>query len=117
MSSRTLERVRQLAGLAACLAFALFVPSTAHAAVDPDNSDVSGTVTDSATGQSLQGAQISILDGQQQVVSRVLADAFGRFVIHNVKPGQYLRPGALDRLSPGGPPDRVEGRKERLALV
>ncbi len=117
MSSRTLEHVRQLAGLAACLALTLFAPTPAHAAVDPDNSNVSGTVTDSATGQALQGAQISILTGQQQVVSRVLADAFGRFVIHNVKPGQYT---VLVRLIGFRPEDRAielrDGKNLSLAF-
>src|SRR5664279_4037246 len=94
---------------AACLALALLFPSSALAAVDPDNSDVSGTVTDSATGQALQGAQVSVLTGQQQLVSRVLADAFGRFVIHNVKPGQYS---VLVRLIGFRPEDRAVTLKD-----
>jgi hypothetical protein len=117
MSCRTLDHIRRLAGLAACLTLALFVPAAAHAAVDPGNSDVSGTVTDSATGQPLQGAQVSILTDQQQVVSRVLADAFGRFVIHNVKPGQYS---VLVRLIGFRPDDRAitlkDGKNVSLAF-
>ncbi|MFI5238685.1 MAG: carboxypeptidase regulatory-like domain-containing protein [Gemmatimonadales bacterium] len=53
------------------------------------NADITGTVTDSATGQPLPGAQITILRGSQIVVNAT-ADAFGRYTAHEIPAGTYV---------------------------
>jgi hypothetical protein len=52
------------------------------------NGDLTGTVTDSASGHPLAGADI-ILSQSSRVVVRTSADAFGRFTIHNLPDGSY----------------------------
>ncbi len=71
----------------ATVAFASTTPATS--ASRAANADVTGTVTDSASGQPLQSAEISLMNGGGGVVSNTTADAFGRFTIHNVAPGTY----------------------------
>lgn len=51
--------------------------------------DVSGTVTDSASGQPIPAAEISITRGTA-VVANAQSDAFGRYVIHNLSDGTYV---------------------------
>ena len=50
--------------------------------------DVSGTVSDSATGKPLPGGEVRLLQGTT-VVAITTTDAFGRFVIHNLAQGRY----------------------------
>ncbi|HEY0779338.1 MAG TPA: carboxypeptidase-like regulatory domain-containing protein, partial [Gemmatirosa sp.] len=52
------------------------------------NGDVSGTVRDSASGQTLQSAEISVAQNGR-VVNNTQTDPFGRYVVHNLAPGGY----------------------------
>jgi len=91
-SALTSFRLHAIAAVFACALVSIAAGSAGAAEPaappGPATSDVSGTVTDSATGQPLQGAQVAILSGDQ-IVAATLADAFGRFVIHNLQPGAY----------------------------
>ncbi len=51
--------------------------------------DVSGTVTDSATGQPISSAEISVTRGGSIIINR-LSDAFGRYTVHNLSAGTYV---------------------------
>ncbi|HEY4132175.1 MAG TPA: TonB-dependent receptor [Gemmatimonadaceae bacterium] len=53
------------------------------------NADVTGSVSDSATNQPIQSAEISLSNASGALVSNTVSDAFGRFTIHNVAPGPY----------------------------
>lgn len=50
--------------------------------------DVSGTVTDSTSGQPIPSAEISVTL-ESRVVTNTLSDAFGRYTVHNLAPGLY----------------------------
>ncbi|GJG86070.1 hypothetical protein tb265_12510 [Gemmatimonadetes bacterium T265] len=50
--------------------------------------DVSGTVKDSASGQTLQSAEVSVSQNGR-VVNNTQTDPFGRYVVHNLAPGAY----------------------------
>src|ERR1700687_1317511 len=52
------------------------------------NSDITGTVTDSASGQPLPSAEVSVMRGTE-VVFNASTDAFGRYTAHNLAPGPY----------------------------
>ena len=69
------------------LAAATLTPSRAHARV-PVTGDITGTVTDSVTGNPIQTAEVRLLQNGG-VVTTTLTDAFGRFVIHNLNVGAY----------------------------
>ena len=79
-----------IAAILFAIGIAVANPATLHAETpgDPETADISGTVTDSATGQPLEGAQVTALRGTQ-VVANATADPFGRFLIHNLQPGPY----------------------------
>ena len=51
--------------------------------------DVAGAVTDSATAQPLQGAEVEVLR-DHELVAHAATDPFGRFVIHEVAAGEYV---------------------------
>jgi outer membrane receptor for ferrienterochelin and colicin len=51
--------------------------------------DIVGTVTDSASGQPLAGAEISVSQASR-VVFNTSADAFGRYAVHNLGVGSYV---------------------------
>lgn len=53
------------------------------------NADVTGTVVDSTTNQPIQSADVTLSAASGGVVANTVADAFGRFTIHNVAPGSY----------------------------
>ncbi|MGH7616667.1 MAG: carboxypeptidase regulatory-like domain-containing protein, partial [Gemmatimonadaceae bacterium] len=67
--------------------------SVAHAAgsdrARPLNADVTGTVTDSASGSPLQSAEISVTLPAGGVVSNTITDALGHFRLHNLAAGSY----------------------------
>ena len=48
--------------------------------------DVSGTITDSSSGQPLPSAEISVMQGSQ-VVTNTQTDAFGRYTVHSLNAG------------------------------
>ena len=50
--------------------------------------DVFGTVKDSASGQTLQSAEVSVSQNGR-IVNNTQTDPFGRYVVHNLAPGQY----------------------------
>jgi hypothetical protein len=50
--------------------------------------DLTGTVTDSASGQPLVGADVAVLRGTR-VVSRTATDPFGRFTLHDIPEGDF----------------------------
>ena len=52
------------------------------------NADITGVVTDSASGQPLPSAEVSVMQGTQ-VIANASTDAFGRFTAHNIAPGSY----------------------------
>src|ERR1700686_5094223 len=52
------------------------------------NSDITGTVSDSASGQPLASAEVSVMRGVE-IVFNASTDAFGRYTAHNISPGTY----------------------------
>src|SRR3569833_2207658 len=54
------------------------------------NTDITGTVTDSTTGQAIQSADIRLSAVTGGVVTNTLTDAIGRITLHNVAPGSYV---------------------------
>ncbi|HTK42751.1 MAG TPA: carboxypeptidase-like regulatory domain-containing protein [Gemmatimonadales bacterium] len=50
--------------------------------------DVTGAVSDSASGKPLGGADV-LLFHSGQVVARTSTDAFGRYTVHNLPAGSY----------------------------
>ncbi len=52
------------------------------------NSDITGVVTDSASGQPLGSAEVTVLQGSQ-IVFNTSTDSFGRYTAHNLPPGDY----------------------------
>src|SRR5438105_13052179 len=85
-------RSRRGGGLARALIAVGFLLLSAHAAgarpVHAANADITGVVTDSASGQPLPSAEVSIMQGTQ-VIANASTDAFGRYTTHNISPGSY----------------------------
>ncbi|HEX3533002.1 MAG TPA: TonB-dependent receptor, partial [Gemmatimonadaceae bacterium] len=78
-------------GVAAAIALAIpFVTAGARPAPSRTtiNSDITGTVTDSASGQPLPSAEVSVMRGIE-IVFNASTDAFGRYTAHNISPGTY----------------------------
>lgn len=73
------------------LAFALLLlfslPASA-ATRSRTNADILGAVTDSASGQPLPSAEVSVMRGTE-IVYNATTDAFGRYTAHNISPGSY----------------------------
>jgi hypothetical protein len=67
-----------------------FAPAGAHAAPRraAANADITGTVTDSASGQPLASAEVSVMRGPE-IIFNASADAIGRYTAHNISPGEY----------------------------
>ena len=53
------------------------------------NVDVSGTVTDSTSGQPLQSAEVSVVNQGGSIIANTTTNTFGAFTIHNIAPGSY----------------------------
>ena len=53
------------------------------------NVDLTGTVTDTTTGNPLQAAEIAVTRAAGGLASNTITDAFGHFTIHNLAPGSY----------------------------
>ncbi|HEV7389532.1 MAG TPA: TonB-dependent receptor [Gemmatimonadaceae bacterium] len=85
-------RSRMGRGLArAFIAAGTLLLSTGIAQANPvrgENADVTGVVTDSASGQPLPSAEVSIMQGSQ-VIANASTDAFGRYTAHNIASGTY----------------------------
>jgi hypothetical protein len=72
------------------VAFTLSVIAAQVVAAAPStrNSDIAGTVTDSASGQPLGSAEVSVMQGTQIIVN-TSTDDFGRYRAHNLAAGTY----------------------------
>jgi len=75
------------------LATLALVTGTAAATADEHShvmaaGDLSGTLRDSVNGQPLNGGEVSVMQGAR-LLANVITDAFGRFRIHDLKPGTY----------------------------
>jgi hypothetical protein len=79
-----------LATAAAALLLAFFPPVlSAMGHLAPlANADITGTVTDSASGQPLESAEVSVMQGTQ-IIFNTSTDAFGRYRAHNLPSGNY----------------------------
>lgn len=86
----TSSRFRRTQYALAAIGLAIaFITSPARAVVPPGrNSDIAGTVTDSASGQPLGSAEVSVMQGTQIVVN-TSTDDFGRYRVHNIATGTY----------------------------
>jgi hypothetical protein len=85
---RTFKKfIRTLVATAAAVFLLAFSASSLHAA-PLTNADIIGTVTDSASGQPLESAEISVMQGTQ-IIFNTSTDAFGRYRAHNLPSGSY----------------------------
>src|SRR2546421_3154683 len=73
------------ATILACLAGAA---SFARAAAPTAEGDISGTVVDSVSGTPLSGGEVRIMQAGG-TIAIATADAFGRYVVHNLAAGTY----------------------------
>ena len=64
------------------------MPALTHRPYAAVAGDITGAVSDSASGKPLAGADV-LLSRNGQVVARTSTDAFGRYTIHNLPPGNY----------------------------
>jgi outer membrane cobalamin receptor len=67
----------------------LVVSKPARASGHHTAGDISGTVTDSTSGQPLPSAEISVTQNGSLVVN-TQTDAFGRYTVHNMSAGSYV---------------------------
>ncbi len=78
--------------LATALAWALGNSTSARAATLDRarlaTGDVSGTVSDSASGQPLAGVEVTVTQ-TGRTIANALSDDFGRYTVHNLQPGNY----------------------------
>ncbi len=81
------RRCASSAALALILLFFFSLPLSATTRPGT-NSDVTGTVSDSASGQPLPSAEVSVMSGTV-IVYNATTDAFGRYTAHNISPGTY----------------------------
>lgn len=87
-------RSRNILRVLVCLGALEARAHLAHAAIFTSqparhaDGDIAGTVTDSAAGTPLPGGEVRIMQAGK-VVATVVADAFGRFVVHNLSAGTY----------------------------
>jgi hypothetical protein len=85
------KRVGRVAARRAILVAAMLSYRSTSAAADPirsANADITGVVIDSASGQPLPSAEVSIMRGTE-IVSNASTDAFGRYTVHNISAGDY----------------------------
>ncbi len=89
---------RSLVRRCVALALLLVVARSAHAApttrklLRTDHVagvDITGSVTDSSSGQPLQSAEVSVTSQSGGVMANTTTDALGRFTIHNIGAGAY----------------------------
>jgi hemoglobin/transferrin/lactoferrin receptor protein len=83
---------RQLTSLAGALAITLLLSSVPGVAAarqaQSSRGSVSGVVRD-ASGEAVGGAEVSLVNAQQAVLSQTQTDAAGRFQLSDVPPGSY----------------------------
>lgn len=78
-----------VAGILTAATLTLHSPALPNGGVPHANTDITGTVIDSTNGQPLQSAEVTLSTAAGARVMNTLADAFGRFTIHNVGVGSY----------------------------
>jgi hypothetical protein len=86
-----IQCIHNAAARASVIAAAVLVFSSGVAGADPvrpANADITGVVSDSASGQPLPSAEVSIMQGTE-VISNAITDAFGRYTAHNIAQGTY----------------------------
>jgi hypothetical protein len=72
----------------------MLAASSEHAAAatsprsTPSIGDVSGSVSDSASGQPLQSAEVSVTQGST-IIANTTTNPFGRYVVHNLPAGSF----------------------------
>ena len=84
-------RVHRVAARISLVVAGLLTFYSGVAAADPvrrENADITGVVTDSASGQPLPSAEVSIMRGTE-VIANASTDAFGRYTTHNIAQGTY----------------------------
>lgn len=57
-------------------------------ATSTSHGDLEGTVMDSSNGQVLEGCHVGVFR-EEQVIASTFTDKFGRFIVHNLAPGNY----------------------------
>ncbi|MGH7656157.1 MAG: TonB-dependent receptor [Gemmatimonadaceae bacterium] len=83
IASSWLYRARQLMALVL-----LFLCASVPARAEVPNGDLHGAVTDSASGNPIPSAQVSVTrDGR--IIQNTLTNDFGQFVVHNLGAGSY----------------------------
>src|SRR5205814_3689330 len=86
--------IRSTRLVAGVLTFALFALAFRSAAASewnrgPAAGDVSGTITDSTSGQPLPSAEVSV-NQNGSIVTNTQTDGFGRYTVHNLSAGSYV---------------------------
>ena len=86
--------IRSTRLVAGVLTFALFALAFRSAAAlewnrGPAAGDVSGTITDSTSGQPLPSAEVSV-NQNGSIVTNTQTDGFGRYTVHNLSAGSYV---------------------------
>lgn len=78
--------------VALTLALLFVAPARSSALVDARSlavGDISGTITDSSSGQPLPAAEVSVTQNGS-MVANTQSDGFGRYTIHNIGAGAYV---------------------------
>jgi hypothetical protein len=75
--------------IALLLVMCTFLGAASLGAMSPAATDVTGTVTDSVSGQPVGSAQVSVMQGTR-VVLNTTTDDFGRYRVHNLDVGSYV---------------------------
>ncbi|WP_051314637.1 carboxypeptidase regulatory-like domain-containing protein [Alteribacter aurantiacus] len=62
---------------------------TVNIALEPNPGFISGTITDSGTGQPISGAQINVVNEFNVFVTSVFTNSSGEYMVPGLAPGQY----------------------------
>ncbi len=100
-AGRRTTRIGLLAALVGCFGIAL---ACAQAPADARGGTLSGSVSNTATGANLEGAQVTVAPGNVSVLS----SRDGRFVVPNLPPGDYKLTVTYSGLDPKTIAARVE---------
>ena len=87
--ARAIVLIVALVSASAMPAHAVPYPVTRGASSAAFQGDLTGTVTDSASGQPLPSAEVNVMQGTR-IVLTANTDAFGRYVAHDVPEGTYI---------------------------
>jgi outer membrane receptor for ferrienterochelin and colicin len=75
--------------LTTALAFVVAQPTAVLALARANAGDVSGTITDSTSGQPLPSAEVSVTQNGN-IITNTQTDGFGRYTVHNLNAGDYI---------------------------